>query len=135
MAIAAAAVLVGAVLLVVWGAEPLPLVLAILGGLLAALGLALMIAAALAFGRLAQTVELTAAGVSVRNRRGNTTLKWSEVKKVSLDGPRLILLPAREEIDALQVLNPGGTADATFAELTDAVRDRLDAHRGYGPLE
>lgn len=135
MAIGAGAVLVGALLLVGWGAGRLPLVLAVLGGLLAVLGLALTVAAGRAFGRLAQTVELRAAGATLLTRGRSTTLAWSDVKKVSLDGPRLILLPDSAQIEPLQVLNPGGTADATFAALTAAVSARLDAHRGYRQLE
>jgi hypothetical protein len=135
MGIGAAAVLVGAVLLVLGGSGRLPLPLAVLGGLLVALGLALTVAAVLAFGRLAQTVELGAEAVTVRRRRGTVTLAWSDISKVLLDGPRLILLPAAEQNEPVQVLNPGGAAEATFTSLTEAVRERLDAHRGYRPLE
>ena len=126
---------VGAILLVTWGALDLPLVVCILGGLLLACGGAAMLAGVLALRRFAQTVELSATGVTVTSAQGTRTLPWSTVTQVTLNGRVLTLQTGSDRDEPVEVLNPRGPAEATFAALIEALRGRLDADRGYRPLE
>jgi hypothetical protein len=126
---------VGAILLVLWGALDLPVVVAVLGGLLLAFGGAVLLAAVLAFGRLAQTVELSRAGITVRTRSRTAQRVWSDITEVKQQGPWLILQTHPEDEDPLAIRNPGGGAARTFTSIVEGVRSRLDADRGYRPFE
>lgn len=134
LVIASGSEVIGAILLVGWDALDLPVVVVVLAALLLAFGSAVLLAAVLAFGRLAQTVEVGPSGVTLHTRsRDATTLAWADVKQVTLNGDRLVLKTASED-QAMAVRNPGGGADRTFAAMTEAIRARLDADRGYRPF-
>jgi hypothetical protein len=135
LAVSAGTEVAGAVLLVAWAALDLPVVVAVLGAVLLAFGGALLVAAILAIGRLAQTVELDEAGVTFRRGQRTRRLPWAAVQQVTLNGARLTLRTDPAEGEPVKVLNPGGGAEATFLALLAALRERLDADRGYRPLE
>jgi len=135
LALAAGLEVVGAILLVSWGALDLPLVVCILGGLLLACGGAAMLAGVLALRRFAQTVELSATGVTVTSARGTRTLPWSSVTQVTLNGRVLTLQTGSDRDEPVEVLSPHGQAEVTFLALIEALRGRLDADRGYRPLD
>ena len=133
LAIAAAAELLGALLLVGWAALDLPLVAAVLGGLLLALGTVLLAAALVLTGRLRTEVELTADAIAVSRAGQRRTVPWAEVREVTLDYPRLQLL-TKDPARGLVITNPRPAPDPRFEALQDAVRRRLDADRGYREL-
>ena len=135
LALAAGLEVIGAILLVTWGALDLPLVVGILGGLLLACGGGAMLAGVLALRRFAQTVELTSMGVTVAGAQGTRTLPWSSVTQVTLNGRVLTLQTGSDRDEPVEVLNPRGPAEVTFAALIEALRERLDTDRGYRPLE
>ena len=133
LAMAAGLEVLGAILLVTWGALDLPLVVGILGGLLLAGGGGAMLAGVLAIRRFAQTVELGPKGITVTTAQQSRTLPWSAVTQVTLNG-RVLVLKTTTGDEPLEVLNPRGAAEATFGALMVALRARLDADRGYRPL-
>jgi len=135
LAVSAGTEMAGAVLLVAWAALDLPLVVAVLGALLLAFGATLLVAAILAVARLAQTVELDEAGVTLRRGQRTRRLPWAAVQQVTLNGARLTLRTDPGQGEPMEVLNPGGAAEASFLALLGALRQRLDADRGYRPLE
>jgi hypothetical protein len=57
-------------------------------------------------------------------------LRWADIEEVNLRGQRLTLV-ARPGTRSAAVLNPGGSSNAIFTALVDAIRARLDASRGY----
>ena len=134
LAMAAGLEVLGAILLVTWGALDLPLIVGILGGLLLAGGGGAMLAGVLAIRRFAQTVELGSKGVTLTTAQQSRTLAWSAVTQVTLNGRVLVLQTAQGD-EPVEVLNPRGPAEATFGALMEALRARLDADRGYRPLE
>ena len=130
LAIAAGTVVVGAVLLVVWGSADLPVAVAVLPGLLLVLGVALALAALVLTARLRTEVRLDATAVTVVRRRQERSVTWREVTEVSLTHPRLSLHTA-DRTHGLVLVNPRRPDDAVFAALVDQVRQRLDGDRGY----
>ena len=134
LAIGAGAEVLGALLLVGWGALDLPLVVAVLGGLLLAAGLALVVAAVVLSGRLRTRVELAPDAVRVTRAGQSRSVAWEDVQEVTLHHPQLQVV-TEDPADGLVVTNPRGPADPRFAALLDALRQRLDDHRGYRPLE
>jgi hypothetical protein len=130
LVIAAAAVVLGAVLLVVWHRAGLFLVVGVLGALLMVLGLALAIAALVLTARLRTEVRLEAEALTVVRRGRERSVAWDRVREVTLDHPRLTVV-AGEPDDALVVVNPRPAGDPHFASLLAQVKQRLDADRGY----
>ena len=62
------------------------------------------------------------------------SVAWADVQEVTLHHPQLQVV-TEDPADGLVVTNPRGPADPRFAALLDALRQRLDDHRGYRPLE
>ncbi len=131
LAIASVSAVVGAILMVLWGANGWSAAVLVIGILLLAFGVALVVAAILASRRRRQTVEVTETGLTLNDSRGARTVRWSEVRQVTLNGPRLALLTGDGTEVAAQVLNPGGRSHTTFMALAQAVQTALDADRGY----
>jgi hypothetical protein len=130
LAIAAGAVVVGAVLLVLWRSAELSLVVGLLGALLMLLGLVLAVTALVLTARLRTEVRLDAEALTVVRRGRRQSVPWSQVREVSMEHPRLTVL-ATEPDAGLVVINPRQSGDRHFAALLDQIRQRLDASHGY----
>ncbi len=134
LAIAAVTEVLGALLLVGWQALDLPLVAGVLGALLLAAGTVLLGAAVILTGRLRTIVELNEDAVRVTRAGRTRSLRWDVVREVTLLHPQLRLLTT-DPSGELLITNPRGPGDPRFAALLEALRQRLDAGRGYRPPE
>ena len=134
LAIAAAAEVVGALLLVGWGALDLPVAVAVVGGLILAFGTVLVGAALVLSGRLRTQVHLGADEITVTRGGQHRSLAWSKVEEVKLQHPRLHVVGS-DPADGLVIVNPRAAGDPLFASLMDAIRQRLDTDRGYRGLQ
>jgi Bacterial PH domain len=128
---AAATTVVGCGLLVIYavrssGAAPL-----VVGVALLIIGITLAVGAVLFVTRFRSVIELDAESITIRRGSRQRRLQWSEIKHVSLQGPRLTLRTKSPTEDAV-VINPRTPADPTFMLLLAALNERLDASRGYG---
>jgi O-antigen ligase len=129
LAIAAVAVVLGAVLLVLWRSAGLSLVVGVLGALLMVLGLALAAAALVLTARLRTEVRLEPDALTVVRRGRSRSLPWDQVREVTLDHPRLTVSAAEPDA-GLVVVNPRRPDDPRFASLLSQIRQRLDAGHG-----
>ena len=134
LAIAAGTEVVGALLLVGWQALDLPLAVAVIGALLLAFGTLLVAAALVLSGRLRTVVELTPDALRVTRAGKSRSVPWSAVREVKLQHPQLQVI-AEDRAAGVVVTNPRGPRDARFADLVEALRQRLDTDRGYRTLE
>lgn len=130
LAISAALVVVGVVLLVLTSANDWSAVVLVLSVVLVVLGVALALTALVLTRRIRSVVLTTAEGITVEHAGGRRALRWSEVGDVRTVGHRLVL--TRKEGDpGVSVLNPRMRANPTFLALMAEVQQRLDADRGY----
>jgi hypothetical protein len=134
LAIAAGADVLGALLLVGWGAFDLPIAVAVAGGLALAFGTVLVAAALVLGGRMRTQVHLGSDAITVIRGGQRRSVPWSKVEEVKLQHPQLHVV-ATEAGDGLVIVNPRAAGDPLFASLMDAIRQRLDTDRGYRPLE
>ncbi|CAA9313712.1 MAG: hypothetical protein AVDCRST_MAG61-1909 [uncultured Friedmanniella sp.] len=134
LAIAAVSDLVGALLLVGWGALDLPIAVAVVGALALAFGTVLVGAALVLNGRLRTQVQLAAEAITVVRGGRQRSVPWSAVEEVKLQHPQLHVV-ATDPADGLVIVNPRAAGDPLFASMMDAIRQRLDTDRGYRPLE
>lgn len=130
LAISAALVVVGVVLLVLTSANAWPVGVLVLSVVLTVLGLLLALAALVVTRRIRSVVLTTSDGIVVEHGRERRTLRWSEVGGVRVVGHRLVL-SRREGEGSVSVLNPRMRANPTFLALMSEVQQRLDADRGY----
>jgi hypothetical protein len=130
LAIAAVAVVIGAVLLVLWHSAGLSVVVGVLAALLMVLGLALAIAALVLTARLRTEVRLEPEALTLVRRGRERSVPWDQVREVTLDHPRLTVIAAEPD-HGLVVVNPRPAGDPHFAALLAQVKQRLDADRGY----
>lgn len=127
-AIAAAAAVVGAVLIVAGSVTPMaPLriagtVLLVLGGALAILALIMVL-------RLSTTVIMDTDGLEVRRLGRRQRIPWAEVTSVKATRHHFIVVASS---GGTEFVNPRDGEDPTVVALMTAIRDRLDANRGYG---
>ena len=125
----------GAVLLVVASSLNWPLPFLILGMVLMLFGLALSTAALFAKSRYQTTLLVERDRLTLINGRRRRVLNWTEVSDVSIQGPHLVLSPTEEggrrEIVLFDTRQAG---TPLFEDLMQALRNRLDASRGYKPL-
>ncbi len=135
LGVAAAITVLGAVLLVLSSVYALPVVVSVLAVILLLLGAALVLGATLAYGRLRQTVELSGSGVRLARGRRLAAMSWADVTEVKLARDRLTVLSRVDGVTPVEVLNPRGGDESSFLALAEALRGRLDADRGYRPLE
>ena len=135
LVVAALAALGGAVLLVLGRAASPPAAVVVAGVVLLVLGVLLMALALASLLLLRQTVVLDDRSITVRRRLGARTLAWSEVTEVQLSGQLLRLTTGEGTRGRLTVADPGGAAEPAFIQLVEAIRQRLDADRGYRPFE
>lgn len=131
LAIAAAAAVVAMVLLVVSGLADSTVIL-VLGLVILVLAVAMGLGAVLLTRRLRTEVVLDVDGITVTQGGSSHTLAWSHVDEVGLRGRHLVLTAKPGQGEDAAVLNPGNRADPAFLAVVTAVRDRLDADRGYG---
>jgi hypothetical protein len=131
LGIASVSVVVGAVLVVLWGEWSRPLILVLLAVILMAAGVALASAALVIHQMLCQTVIVAETGITVLDRRARRTLSWSSIGQVSVIGPRLLL---RNDGDPVKIINSRGPTDPVFVALVSAITLKLDADRGYRNL-
>ena len=129
-AIAAGTALVAIVLLGIALTGRASTALTVVAVVLLVLGLALGLAAVVLSGRLRAFVRVDDRALTVRRGRRTQSLAWSDVGEVVLEGARLSVVPKSGA--GLAVVNPRNPADPTFLALLRAIRDRLDADRGYG---
>lgn len=135
LVLAAVSALLGAVLVVLWRAGTAGWPLLVVGVLALLLGLALVLASLVLARRLRQTAVLDQVGIGVTDRAGVRALAWPDVAEVTLQGVRMVLVAADGHGPSVEVVNPRGPSQAVFLELLEDVRTRLDADRGYRPLE
>lgn len=133
LAIAAAVVVLGAVLLVLWRSGRLSGLAGGLGAVLMVLGVALALAAVVLAARLRTEVTLDATAITVRRSGRQRSLPWEQVVEVTAAHPRLTLVAGDDE-PGLTLVNPRAADDPRFAALTQEVRSRLDTDRGYTEL-
>jgi hypothetical protein len=131
LAIASLVAVVGAALAVgsrALGLGPVALVTGIVG---LVLGVVLVLAAAILVVRLRSTLLLDGQGLTVLHGRRTDRLLWSDITSVNLAGPRLTFVTESASGTGVSILNPRSRTDPTFLALVAAIRDRLDADRGY----
>lgn len=133
LVIGAASALAGAALLVLWKALDLAAVFTVLGGLLLAFAVAVTIAALFAARRWRQTVTIDEHGLTVSSGSSRRTLAWSDIRQVKLDGERAVIQTGDGE--QTEVRNPHGPSERMFVALLEEMTVRLDASRGYRPIE
>ncbi|MCW2812371.1 MAG: hypothetical protein JWP61_2829 [Friedmanniella sp.] len=133
LAIASGAALVGALLLVLSAVLDLPVVIAVIGAVVLAAGVALLVSALVLVARLRTTLVLGADQVTIVRGGETATLPWAQVGGVTLQGARLTLT-GKDGAPGASVVNPRSSADPVFLSLLTAVQQRLDADRGYSPL-
>jgi len=131
LAAAAATTVVGCGLLAVYGVRSGGVALLVIGVALLIFGITLAVGAALFVARFRAVICLDAESVTIRRGSRRRKLRWSEIKQVSLDGPRLTLRAKPPTEDAV-VINPRMPGDPRFMLLLAALSERLDASRGYG---
>lgn len=98
------------------------------GGVLLAVGVALVLLAVVSTRRNAAVVELGDQGYRVSNRAGERRGDWSQVRRVkqSIEGDRLTFVDA--DGAEVHVVAPRGSITSLSAEVTA----RLNRSRGYG---
>lgn len=130
LAIAAAAAVVAMVALLVWGASDAVAVL-VVGSVALVLAVALAVGALLLTRRLRTSVVLDPDAITIRQGGRTHSLAWAEVDEVGLRGRHLILAAKSGPGNDAAIMNPRTRSDPAFLAVVTAVRDRLDADRGY----
>jgi hypothetical protein len=130
LAAAAVGTIAGCLVLIVRGRGGSPAFLVLGIGLLL-FGLSLAASVLLFAARLRVHVDLDPEKITIRRGFHARSLRWTEIKRVSLDGSRLTLHAKEPQQDAI-VINPRSPADPRFMSLVGAISKRLDTSRGYG---
>ena len=130
LAISAALVVVGVLLLVLTSANAWPVGVLVVSVVLAVLGVGLGLVALVLTRRTRSTVLTTADAITVEHAGKRRTVRWAEVEGVRVVGHRL-LLTGKDGGEGTSVLNPRARAHPTFLALMTEVQQRLDADRGY----
>ncbi|GAB3705687.1 hypothetical protein [Mariniluteicoccus flavus] len=127
--IAAVLSVLGAVVLVASSRNGWPLVVLVLGGVLAAAGVALLAVAVATMVRMRVRAELTPTGYSFRTPAGVRQGTWAETVKVTASdtGHRLSFVHRDESVD--HVMTPLGHDDPEMGELVADLTRRLEASR------
>lgn len=132
LAIASVAALLGAVLVVLSATTGLPGLVLVVGVVLLLAGLALAIAGLVLTARLKTTVSLDSDGLHLSRGTARTELPWREITGVDLTANHILVRTSTA--DGAQILNPRGPSDPSVRRLMNAVREALDADRGYQNL-
>jgi hypothetical protein len=104
--------------------------LAVLGWILLAFGVLLAGTAFVLTWRLRSTVRIDADGLEVTRGRHSGRLAWLDVDRVQESGHRLIVLARNDQRDLL--ITVPGPRGASYQRLLQALKQGLDASRGYG---
>ena len=131
LAIAAVGTLAGCGALIIWGGGTGGTAFLVLGIGFLIFGLSLAASVLLFMARLRAQVDLDPEKITIRRGSHARSLRWTEIQRVSLDGPRLTLQAKAPQLDAV-VINPRSPADPVFMSLVAAISQRLDTSRGYG---
>lgn len=131
LAIAAVAAVLAMGLLVVWGSTAARAAL-IAGIALLVLAVALAVGALVLTRRLRTSVVLRSDTITVVHGGRSQSVPWAAVSEVGLRGRHLILAAKPGEGAGAAILNPRTRSDPAFLSVVTAVRDRLNADRGYG---
>ncbi len=135
LSIAALSALGGAILLVLWGSYAWSVAVAVVGVTLTVFGLALVLAAAIAYRRMRQTLILDETAITIMRGRRHRRLMWGDIGQVNLRGRRLQLMTKDDEAEPAEVIRPNSHPEPVFAALLQAISSRLDADRGYRRLD
>ncbi len=131
LAVAAVGTVVGCAALIIWGRGSGGTVFLVLGIGFLLFGVSLAASVLLFVARLRTYVELDPETITIRRGSQARILRWTEIERVSLDGPRLTLQAKQPQQDAV-LINPRSAADPGFMALVAAISQRLDTSRGYG---
>jgi hypothetical protein len=131
LAISAAVAVVAMVALILWGVTDAVVVL-VLGIIALVLALALAGGALFLTRKLRTSIVLDEDAITVSQAGSTHALAWSDVEEVGLRGRHLVLSAKPGQGEDASVLNPRTRYDPAFLAVVTAVRDRLDADRGYG---
>jgi hypothetical protein len=124
----------GVIVLLIWGVRDRGLLLLTVGLGSMIFGIALAVGAFLLSARLRTLIYLDADGITLIRGGRNRVLRWADIDQVTLSGARLTL-QAKGNAHSASVINPRSPADFVFVALMAAIRQRLDASRGYGMSE
>lgn len=127
-AIAAGAAVVGAGLIVVGTVSALQVVF-VIGVIVLVLGVALALVALIMVLRLTTTVIMDDEALEVRRIGHRQRIPWTEVTAVKATRHHFIVVA---NSGGTEFVNPRDGEDRTVIALMTAIRDRLDANRGYG---
>lgn len=127
-AIAAAAVVAGMALILAGTVAVLQPVV-IVGVVLLVLGAGLAVAAVILVLRASTKVIMDDAGLEVRRVGWRRRIPWSEITAVKATRHHFIVVA---NSGGTEFVNPRDGEDRTVTALMTAIRDRLDANRGYG---
>jgi hypothetical protein len=130
LAVAAVGTVAGCGALIIWGRGSGGTVFLVLGIGFLLFGVSLAASVLLFVARLRAHVELDPEKITIRRGSQAHTLRWAEIERVTLDGPRLTLQAKQPQQDAV-VINPRSPADPGFMALVAAISQRLDTSRGY----
>jgi len=131
LAIAAAVAVLAMIALVAGGLTDSTVVL-VLGLVALVLASTWAVVALMLTRRLRTSVILDSDSISVTQGGSTHSLAWSDVDQVGLRGRHLVLSAKSGPDEDAAVLNPRTRTDPVFMAVVTAVRDRLDADRGYG---
>lgn len=129
LAIASLAALVGAVLTVLAGALDLPGAVLLLGAVVLAMALALAVASLVLTARLRSTISLDPTGLKLSRGPQRVDLAWGDISAVDLTADSIVL--RTKDDGRTEVPNPRGISDPVVSRMLNAVREALDADRGY----
>jgi hypothetical protein len=124
----------GVIVLLIWGVRDRGLLLLTVGLGSMIFGIALAVGAFLLSARLRTLIYLDADGITLIRGSRKRVLRWADIDQVTLSGARLTL-QAKGNAHSASVINPRSPADFVFVALMAAIRQRLDASRGYGMSE
>lgn len=128
-ALSAGAAVLGMGMMVVWGMVDRPVALLVVALVLLLAGVALALAALVLDRRLRSSVVVGEETVTLIRGQRSDVLRWSEIDRVSLHGPRVLFL-GKDGLTT-QLVNPRSGADPQFLTVVAAIRAKLDNSRGY----
>jgi hypothetical protein len=131
--IAAVASLLGAGLLV-GGLSGWPRALVVIGIVLLALALGLVGVATVLTWRFQTTLLVERDTLTIATGRRRTVFSWRDVKAISVEGARLVVVPVDGSRPTIAYVDPRQVERPSFQSLATLLRDRLDASRGYREL-
>jgi hypothetical protein len=131
LAISSVTALIAAAMIVLGSALDLPRAVAIAGIGVMIFAIVLAAVALILTARLRTTLILDPQSITIVRGRHRSTLLWSMIDSLKIQGPRLVLITEPEGAADAVVINPRGSTDATFAALIREIQSRLNADRGY----